>query len=475
MAGSDEETEAPDEATSMRPRTRSSRDARAMKTDVPFPRGCIRIAKRAMLAAEALQRAALLRVRAHLENARDPCARALIDADRWKELAALALEENRILRARIEALPPRERPHYLPEDRFAILSLKARTGWTIDETGRRFVVSGATIATWTRRLDEDGKDALVKTRVPVNRHSDRTALHVKEMHAAAPTIGKRKTAAMLARAGMQIAASTVQRLRRRTVRAAPPPTKPSTKKETAQPRVVTAKHPHHVWHVDITAVATSGGLSLPWLPFALFLLWPFAWHVVVVVDHFSRGFLAFGVFKKGPTSDDVARVLDRAREKAGRAPKHIVSDRGSQFLGGAYDAWCEKHGVSQRYGAIGKHGSIAVVERFIRSLKYEHMFRVLVPFSKASFVATLASYQGWFNEHRPHETLGGQTPRERLDGRAPRRRRYEPRHRYPIPRRERKRVRRGAIKLVALRRRASTAARHRAARKRVARSEFLRS
>ena len=50
------------------------------------------------------------------------------------------------------------------------------------------------------------------------------------------------------------------------------------------------------------------------------------------------------------------------------APKYTVTDKGAQFQE-VYLAWCERHGVKPRFGAIGRHGSIALVERFIRSLK----------------------------------------------------------------------------------------------------------
>ena len=41
--------------------------------------------------------------------------------------------------------------------------------------------------------------------------------------------------------------------------------------ETAESteRVVTAKHPNHVWHIDLTTVPTGAGFWAPWVPFAL--------------------------------------------------------------------------------------------------------------------------------------------------------------------------------------------------------------
>jgi len=41
---------------------------------------------------------------------------------------------------------------------------------------------------------------------------------------------------------------------------------------------------------------------------------------------------------------------------------------------------CKRRGIRPRFAAIGKHGSITVVERFIRSMKSECTRRIVVPF-----------------------------------------------------------------------------------------------
>lgn len=163
-------------------------------------------------------------------------------------------------------------------------------------------------------------------------------------------------------------------------------------------------------------------------------VWPMAWHIVVVVDHFTRGFVGFGVFPKAPTGAQVARVLKHAAVDAGTAPAHIISDRGAPFMSSDYDEWCTENKVRQRYGAIGQHGSIAVVERFIKTLKREHLRRVLIPLRRRDLVASIADYQRWYNQHRPHTFLGGLTPDEkrRAQPHPISRRRFEPRANYPI-------------------------------------------
>ena len=62
----------------------------------------------------------------------------------------------------------------------------------------------------------------------------------------------------------------------------------------------------------------------------------------------------------------------------------------------------------------------------------------------------MAAYQRWYNDHRPHASLDGRTPREMLDAAPPphERARIEPRVRYPIGRGPPARRARGPLELV---------------------------
>jgi transposase InsO family protein len=182
-------------------------------------------------------------------------------------------------------------------------------------------------------------------------------------------------------------------------------------------RTVTAHYPHHVWNVDFTTIATAAGYWAPWFPFALMLLWPFSWHIAVIVDHFSRKIVGFGVFRKEATAEELCALLTRTVERSGRAPKYIVSDQGAQFQS-EYRAWCDSNRVKPRFGAIGKHGSIALTERCIRSLKDECLRIIVVPYRLEAMITELELYVGWFNEHRPHQGLAGKTPNEVFEGKV---------------------------------------------------------
>ncbi len=80
-----------------------------------------------------------------------------------------------------------------------------------------------------------------------------------------------------------------------------------------------------------------------------------------------------------------------------------------------------------------RYGSIAVVERFMRTLKDECSRRLTVPLGIAGMRAEVEIYAAWFNAERPHEYLGGRTPDEAYFGTEPANEapRWEPRAKWP--------------------------------------------
>jgi hypothetical protein len=65
--------------------------------------------------------------------------------------------------------------------------------------------------------------------------------------------------------------------------------------------------------------------------------------------------------------------------------------------------------IMPRFGAVGKHGSIAVVERFHRTLK-DILRLITVPEDQSRFEQEVTLAINWYNEWRPHDTLKGKTP-----------------------------------------------------------------
>jgi hypothetical protein len=147
----------------------------------------------------------------------------------------------------------------------AILDLQAARRWSIEKTARVFHVTAPTIASWLGRLDEEGPDALVQLRTPANRLRDFVRYIVRRLITLCPTMGKVKIAQTLARAGLDLAATTVGRMLKED---AAPKSRPE-KQAPSTGRVVTATYSNHIWHIDLTAVPVGRGFWWSRLPFAL--------------------------------------------------------------------------------------------------------------------------------------------------------------------------------------------------------------
>jgi hypothetical protein len=337
--------------------------------DIPLPSAWAKNVKSTVLHVISLTHYAIVAAHGWAANSINARVRLAADNDRLNQDNQLLREELRIKDARIAKLEPR-RPHYPATERMSILELKAARGWSLAQAARAFLVEDDTIASWLKRIDEDGSSALVQLREPVNKFPDFVRYVVQRLKTLCPALGKVKIAQILARAGLHLGITTVGwMLKAKDKKAPPSKSDPAATAEVSKSseRVVTAKRPNHVWHVDLTAVPL-GGFWVPWQPFALPQCWPFCWWLAVVVDHFSR------------------RVM-----------------------------------------------GIAIIERFIRTLKDEGLRRILVPLTLQKMRAEADAIIAWYNTCRPHTALGGRTPDERYRrvASACRRPRWEPRPHWP--------------------------------------------
>jgi len=395
---------------------------------VQLPKRWPRHVRSAIVHAVSMASLAFTASQARAEN--HSCARTRLQAtsDRLQRQVALLLEELRIKDARMERLPAQRRPHYPAIERLAILELRAARGWSQAETARRLLVTPLTVASWTQRLDDEGPDALVQVREPVNRFPELVNYMLRRLRVLCPRMGSRRIARVVARAGLHLGATTVRRMLKPVPKPKPASRRPSTSK------VVTASGPNRVWHLDLTTVPTIGGFWISWWPFAIPQRWPFCWWVAVVVDHLSRRAMGTAHFKREPSAREVTNFLGRLCGRIGRGPGHLITDHGPQFTAEEFDAWCRLRGIQQRFGAIGKYGSLAVIERFIKSMKHEcTRLLPIVPLAQSAFGRELDHYVGWYNAERPHSRFGARTPDELYFGSFPacRRPRLEPRVRWP--------------------------------------------
>ena len=394
---------------------------------IPLPKSWPHNVKSAVLHVISLAHYVIVRARGQAASSAGSQYRISAQNERLREECALLREEIRIKDTRMEQISPHKRPRYRPRERMAILELRAARGWSIKQTADTLLITEATVSSWMRRIDEKGLDALLQLPEPVNKFPDFVRYLVQRLKILCPTMGKVRIADTLCRAGLHLGATTVGRILTEEHRPSP------DGEAQASDLVVVANRPNHIWHVDLTIVPTSAGFWAAWFPFSLPQRWPFCWWAAVVLDHYSRRVMCIKTFKALPTSAAVQGFLESTMGKAGVAPKYLISDKAKQFWCPEFMGWCDRKGITPRFGAVGKKGSIAVIERFIRSLKRECMSKILVPLCEQAVLHELALFADWYNGHRPHSALAGQTPAEVYRGMKPasQRPRFEPRARWP--------------------------------------------
>ena len=138
---------------------------------------------------------------ARAANERSRRTRFRAEIDRLNHELALLREEIRIKNARMTRVPPHRRPHYTPLERMAILELRAARGWSALQTAERLLITPTTVASWMARIDEEGPNALLQIRVPVNKFPDLVCYIVRRLKVLCPRLGKVKIAEKLNRRG----------------------------------------------------------------------------------------------------------------------------------------------------------------------------------------------------------------------------------------------------------------------------------
>jgi transposase InsO family protein len=297
--------------------------------------------------------------------------------------------------SRWDKLPERQRPHYTPEARFRILRLRRLLALSSLETARLFRISSGTVLRWEQETTTDPArptiGSLLKPVPPVRRYAD-VVRHLVQTMTLTGFPGDRSVVLHLGRVGWKLSRRTVQRIRREKPTSPPPPSA-----SDGLPRAVRACYPNHVWMLDLTEI--PGFLRL------------FSFKVAVVLDVFSRAPVAAQVFLQEPTGRDVSRLLIRAVRRFG-APRHCVSDQGAQFKSERFQTTLARLNISHRYGAIGRTGSIAIIERFFRTAKGLGGFRLCPPLLRRDLERRLAAVFLYYLWLRPHQGFAGATPAE---------------------------------------------------------------
>jgi len=210
---------------------------------IPLPKGWKKQVRSAVLHVISLAQYTTIYTLGWAADSSNQRVRLKSDLDRANQDIALLREELRIKDARLARIDPHGRPHYPPTERMAILQIRVTRGWSLELTGRVFHLTAATVTSWMKRLEEDGAEALVQLREPVNRFPDYVRYPVQHLKTLCPTMGKRKLAETLARVGLHLGVTTVGRILKEKPVPSPPADQEGESKGQAAEHVVTAKRP----------------------------------------------------------------------------------------------------------------------------------------------------------------------------------------------------------------------------------------
>jgi transposase InsO family protein len=325
----------------------------------------------------------------------EPLPRAVADAKLSDCLLRAYQEVCRILGEHLDKVHESRRPHYSPEQRYRILRVKSLLGSSREEAADLFRVSASTIARWEQESLEDPErefvGALVKPEPPVRRYADVVRELVRTL-AVCGFGGNQRIAQTLARAGWKLGRETVRRMRQER-----PLSTAGEELSESCARSVRARFPHHVWMVDLTEIPARFRL--------------FSFKLVAVLDVFSRVPPVWKVFLREPSALRIRRLLSLGIRRYG-LPRHLVSDQGPQFTERRLREWLQRKGIRQRFGAVGKTGSIALIERFWRSVKQLLAVPFYQPLLPGELSSRLNRVLTYYTEIRPHQGLAGATPAE---------------------------------------------------------------
>jgi putative transposase len=157
-------------------------------------------------------------------------------------------------------------------------------------------------------------------------------------------------------------------------------------------RGVAVERPDQVWSADITYVPLATGFM----------------YLAATIDWYSRYVLAWRL----SNTLDGSFCLEMLEEALSRGrPEVFNTDQGVQFTAGGWAGRLERAGVAVSMDGRGRCLDNVFVERLWRSVKYEdiypHGYEAVAQLQRG-----LGRYFPFYNEERPHQSLGYRTPAE---------------------------------------------------------------
>jgi len=173
--------------------------------------------------------------------------------------------------------------------------------------------------------------------------------------------------------------------------------RPNTSKPSPQHKV----YPYLLRGLEISKVNQVWASDITYIPMARGFM-----YLVVIMDWYSRYVLSWRL-SNTLDADFCVDALEEALSKA--RPQIFNTDQGGQFSSDAFTGMLMEHGIQISMDGKGRYLDNIFMERLWRSVKYEEVYlKAYEGVGEAR--AGLGAYLDFYNEERPHQSLGYQTP-----------------------------------------------------------------
>ena len=224
-----------------------------------------------------------------------------------------------------------------------------------------------------------------------------------ELHLKYPFYGSRKLTQALKAEGCDVNRKRVQRLMRVMGIESTAP-----KPNTSKPSPEHAKYPYLLRNLKVSRVNQVWAADVTYIPMAHGFI-----YLVAIIDWFSRRVLAWRV-STSLEPNFCVEALEEALTRYG-CPEIFNTDQGSQFTAEAFISVLLALGIQISMDGKGRWLDNVFIERLWRSLKYEEVYLHAYD-TVAAAREGIARYFDFFNNERPHEALGYQTPASFYNG-----------------------------------------------------------
>jgi len=220
---------------------------------------------------------------------------------------------------------------------------------------------------------------------------------IDEAYTRHPFYGSRKMVDFLGEVGHTVNRKRVQRLMKQMGLAGMAPG-PNTSRPHPEHKVypyllrgVAVVRPNQVWSTDITYLRLSQGFA----------------YLVAVIDWYSRRVLSWRISNHQEATFCVD-CLEEALRTHG-TPEIFNSDQGSQFTSDGFTGVLRREGITISMDGRGRAFDNIFIERLWRSVKYEDVY-LRGYGSMGELLRGLTDYFAFYNDDRPHQSLGYKTP-----------------------------------------------------------------